>query len=112
LNFKVLILATGFKVQDFFAPVQITGLDGVDIMDLWKKEGPSAFQGIISHPLPNCFFALGPNSVTLNEILSNNFYPYLFKQFYNTKYFFIIRLLVILQPCSPSNVKLTGALRS
>jgi len=58
----VLILATGFKVQDFFAPLQITSKGGEDLLKKWKKEGPCAYMGITCHSTPNAFFILGPNT--------------------------------------------------
>jgi len=58
----VLILATGFKVQDFFSPLDITVKNGVNLMDLWKKSGPEAYMGMVSSVAPNWFMMLGPNS--------------------------------------------------
>ncbi|CAL8069130.1 unnamed protein product [Orchesella dallaii] len=58
----VLILATGFKVQDFFAPLNITSKGGEDLLKKWKKEGPCAYMGIACHSTPNAFFILGPNT--------------------------------------------------
>lgn len=60
---KVLILATGFNVQDFFFPLEIKVKNGVDLMQLWKKEGPAAYKGICCSAAPNLFHLLGPNSV-------------------------------------------------
>jgi len=64
----VLVLATGFKVQDFFAPLEIVGADGVDLLQQWKEEGPSTYHGIVSHNMPNSFFIIGPNSVSRDGI--------------------------------------------
>ncbi|OXA64691.1 Baeyer-Villiger monooxygenase [Folsomia candida] len=58
----VLILATGFNVQDFFFPLEIKVKNGVDLMQLWKKEGPAAYKGICCSAAPNLFHLLGPNS--------------------------------------------------
>jgi len=58
----VLILATGFKVQDYFAPAEIIGKGGVDVLQKWKKETPTAYCGIVTHLGPNGFFILGPNT--------------------------------------------------
>ncbi|ODM93451.1 Baeyer-Villiger monooxygenase [Orchesella cincta] len=58
----VLILATGFRVQDFFAPLNITSKGGEDLLKKWKKEGPCAYMGIACHSTPNAFFILGPNT--------------------------------------------------
>jgi len=58
----VLILATGFKVQDFFDPMQIKGKDDIDVMQAWKKEGPQTYFGICTSIAPNMFILLGPNT--------------------------------------------------
>ncbi len=61
----VLILATGFKVQDFFAPLEIKAKGGIDLLQKWKKTGPCAYAGITCNDLPNAFFLLGPNTVSI-----------------------------------------------
>jgi len=43
--------------------MKIRGRGGVDVLQKWKKEGPSALLGMCSHGGPNAFFLLGPNSV-------------------------------------------------
>lgn len=65
----VLILATGFKVQDFFAPLEIKGTRGADLLQKWKKSGPSAYGGIACNELPNAFFLLGPNTVIIQLMI-------------------------------------------
>lgn len=65
----VLILATGFKVQEFFAPLEIKAKGGVDLLQKWKQTGPCAYAGITCNVLPNAFFLLGPNTVILIKIL-------------------------------------------
>lgn len=59
----ILILATGFKIQDYFAPMKIRAKDDLDMLQQWKKCGPSAYGGIMCHHFPNGFFILGPNTV-------------------------------------------------
>lgn len=59
----MLILCTGFKVQDFFSPMQIVGQHGVDLMAEWKASRPETFYGLTCTHTPNLFFLLGPNSV-------------------------------------------------
>ncbi|OXA47564.1 baeyer-Villiger monooxygenase [Folsomia candida] len=58
----VLILATGFKVQEFFSPLEIRVKGGMDLMELWREKGPSAYMGICSSVAPNWFMLLGPNT--------------------------------------------------
>lgn len=59
----VLILCTGFKVQDFFAPIQIIGTNGVDLIEEWRSAGPRTYYGLTCHAAPNMFFLNGPNTV-------------------------------------------------
>ncbi|KAG4073235.1 hypothetical protein HA402_008581 [Bradysia odoriphaga] len=58
----VLILATGFLVQDFFAPLQIIGKDSANILQKWKQSQPRLYYGIVSSEMPNHFTLLGPNT--------------------------------------------------
>lgn len=64
LHGQVVILATGFKVQDFFSPVKLTGLGGFDVMHQWIHEYPKTHYGITAHRVPNSFALVGPNTVT------------------------------------------------
>ncbi len=68
----VIILATGFKVQDLFAPLDIKGKGGIDLLPKWKNNGPCAYAGITCNDLPNAFFLLGPNTVIFYEIFFFN----------------------------------------
>jgi cation diffusion facilitator CzcD-associated flavoprotein CzcO len=56
----VLILATGFRVDQFVRPMQVRGRDGVALDDLWKS-GPFAYMAITVPELPNFFMLNGPN---------------------------------------------------
>ncbi|MHA6493606.1 flavin-containing monooxygenase [Pseudomonas borbori] len=57
----VLIFATGFAASEFLAPMQITGLDGVELNQRWK-EGAEAYKGISVSGFPNLFLLYGPNT--------------------------------------------------
>lgn len=57
----VIILGTGFKTTDFLAPMQITGLDGVDLNTAWRA-GAEAYKGISVAGFPNLFILYGPNT--------------------------------------------------
>lgn len=61
---QVLILATGFRVQDFFAPMQITGKGSTNVLEKWKETQPRMYYGIVSSETPNQFVLLGPNTVS------------------------------------------------
>ena len=53
---QVLILATGFRVQDYFSPLRVIGHKNVDLMEQWRSEGPRSYYGIISSVIQNGFF--------------------------------------------------------
>ncbi|KAG0347630.1 hypothetical protein BG004_007324 [Podila humilis] len=57
----VLVLATGFHVQDIFPSRFVVGKDGVDIKASWGMS-PRTYYGITSPETPNMFFLLGPNT--------------------------------------------------
>ncbi|CAL8099150.1 unnamed protein product [Orchesella dallaii] len=56
----VLILATGFRIHEYFGPMEIVGRKGENILRKWKVDGPSIYLGIVSHLMPNLFFIHGP----------------------------------------------------
>ena len=56
----VLVLATGFKVDAFMRPMQVTGRGGVRLEDEWKHR-PNAYLSISIPDFPNLFMLNGPN---------------------------------------------------
>jgi 4-hydroxyacetophenone monooxygenase len=58
----VIVLATGFKTNDFLWPMDIRGRDGVRIDDLWAKDGARAYLGAMLPGFPNFFMVYGPNT--------------------------------------------------
>ncbi|ORX90048.1 flavin-binding monooxygenase-like protein [Basidiobolus meristosporus CBS 931.73] len=56
-----MILATGFRVQDFLAPLKVYGKGGNEISEVWQSE-PKSYLGIMSTGFPNMFMLLGPNT--------------------------------------------------
>lgn len=58
----MLILATGYRVQDYFSPLKLYGLNSEDILETWKTGSPSHYLGIMSSSTPNSFALLGPNT--------------------------------------------------
>jgi cation diffusion facilitator CzcD-associated flavoprotein CzcO len=56
----VLVLATGFRVDQFLRPMKVTGRDGVDLEDVWKHR-PNAYLSISIPNFPNLFMLNGPN---------------------------------------------------
>ena len=57
----VLVLATGFHVDAFMRPMNITGRNGVVLDEVWK-DWPSAYLSIAVPDFPNFFMLNGPNS--------------------------------------------------
>jgi cation diffusion facilitator CzcD-associated flavoprotein CzcO len=57
----VLILSTGFQPTRFLSGIEVTGLGGRSIHDVWAKR-PSAFLGVTVAGFPNLFILYGPNT--------------------------------------------------
>ena len=58
----VIVLATGFRANDFLWPMEIKGRDGITPERLWAKDGPRAYIGSMMPGFPNLFMAYGPNT--------------------------------------------------
>ncbi|MCX7619780.1 MAG: NAD(P)/FAD-dependent oxidoreductase [Acidimicrobiales bacterium] len=56
----VLVLATGFRVDQFLRPIEVTGPTGVTLEELWAQR-PYAYYSISIPGLPNLFLLNGPN---------------------------------------------------
>ncbi len=57
----VLVLATGFHARRFLWPIDIVGLDGCRLQEVWGDE-PTAYLGITVPGFPNLFCLYGPNT--------------------------------------------------
>jgi 4-hydroxyacetophenone monooxygenase len=57
-----IVMATGFRVQDFLLPMKVRGRNGVTLEDLWAKDGPRAYLGTMLPGFPNLFMIYGPNT--------------------------------------------------
>ena len=57
----VIIYGTGFRSHDFVAPMDISGLGGRDLNELWA-ERPEAYLGTTVSGFPNMFVLYGPNT--------------------------------------------------
>lgn len=57
----VLVLATGFAVSSFPAPMRVIGRDGVDLRDHWT-EGTASDLGLSVSGFPNLWFLIGPGT--------------------------------------------------
>ncbi len=58
----IVILATGFKVSLMTARLNVTGLRGQNLADVWADDNPSAHLGITVPGFPNLFSMQGPNT--------------------------------------------------
>ena len=60
--FDVIVIATGFKVTEMAARLDITGRLGRNLRDKWANDNPTAYLGLTIPDFPNLFCMLGPNS--------------------------------------------------
>ena len=60
--FDVIVVATGFKVTEMAARLDITGRGGRNLRDKWADDNPTAYLGLTVPDFPNFFCMLGPNS--------------------------------------------------
>jgi cation diffusion facilitator CzcD-associated flavoprotein CzcO len=58
----VIIFGTGFKGTEFLAPMNIYGLGGRKLADVWGDEGARAYLGLSVPQFPNLFLMYGPNT--------------------------------------------------
>lgn len=56
-----IIFATGFRSQDFVAPMRVTGAHGTELNAAWK-DGARAYLGLAVPGFPNFFLMYGPNT--------------------------------------------------
>ncbi|MCP5206713.1 MAG: NAD(P)/FAD-dependent oxidoreductase [Hahellaceae bacterium] len=60
-NLDAIIFATGFQSTRFLSPIQVTGLSGKKLADVWK-DGAEAYLGMAVSGFPNFFMIYGPNT--------------------------------------------------
>jgi 4-hydroxyacetophenone monooxygenase len=61
-QFDIIVVATGFKVTEMAARLNISGRDGLNLRDKWADDNPTAYLGLTVPDFPNLFCMLGPNS--------------------------------------------------
>lgn len=61
-DFDLVVLCAGFQVERFLWPVDYIGRDGANLDDLWKVDGPRAYQTSMLPGFPNFAMIYGPNS--------------------------------------------------
>ncbi|MBU3702960.1 MAG: NAD(P)/FAD-dependent oxidoreductase, partial [Ilumatobacteraceae bacterium] len=57
-----IVLATGFEVTQMASRLNVTGIDGVNLCEVWTDENPWAYLGISVPGFPNMFCLQGPNT--------------------------------------------------
>ncbi len=57
-----MVLGTGFDVSADLTRMRITGRDGLDLNELWQRDGKGAHLGITVAGFPNLFLLYGPNT--------------------------------------------------
>ncbi|MCC7362790.1 MAG: NAD(P)/FAD-dependent oxidoreductase [Dehalococcoidia bacterium] len=61
-EFDLLVVASGFRPNDFLWPMDIRGRGGVAINDLWAADGSRAYLGMMMPGFPNLWCLYGPNT--------------------------------------------------
>jgi len=60
-KFDVVVLCAGFKVSKYLWPVKYIGRKDATLDELWKKDGPRSYLGMVMPGFPNLFTLYGPN---------------------------------------------------
>lgn len=61
----IIVACTGYDIRkSFYDAISIVGRGGMNVQDLWRKEGVSAYRTCMVRDCPNFFFISGPNSAT------------------------------------------------
>lgn len=58
----IIVYATGFKLTEMAARLNVSGLHGQSLQDLWSDGDPQAYLGMTVSGFPNFFMMIGPNS--------------------------------------------------
>ncbi|KIX00872.1 uncharacterized protein Z518_09937 [Rhinocladiella mackenziei CBS 650.93] len=62
-EFDLVVLATGFQVQQFLTPMEVVGKHGMTLSQQWKENrGAQAYMGSYVHNFPNFAILFGPNT--------------------------------------------------
>jgi len=61
-DLDLVVMATGFEVDQFLWPARYRGRGGVSLRDYWAPHSPRAYLGMMVPHFPNFFMLYGPNS--------------------------------------------------
>lgn len=65
LEADIIVACTGYNVPTtFYNSYSAIGRHGINVQDMWKQEGVSAYKTTMVRDCPNFFFIAGPNSAT------------------------------------------------
>lgn len=64
----VIVYATGFKPFNVTNEIDLTGIDGLKLADVWRDQITS-YKSVMVHDFPNLFFLMGPNGTGLQSAL-------------------------------------------
>lgn len=57
-----IIYGTGFQVTEMFTHLEVRGRGGVELNELWRREGIEAYLGTTVAGFPNLYLLMGPNT--------------------------------------------------
>lgn len=58
----VIVCATGFRANDYLWPIEVHGIGGQRVEELWERDGARAYIGCMLPGFPNLFVLYGPNT--------------------------------------------------
>jgi 4-hydroxyacetophenone monooxygenase len=61
-EFDLLVLASGFRPNEFLWPMEFRGRSGITLDELWSKDGARAYLGMMMPGFPNLWCLYGPNT--------------------------------------------------
>ncbi|KAK5062645.1 hypothetical protein LTR84_004718 [Exophiala bonariae] len=74
LNFDVVVLSTGFKIQEFLSPIKLTGKSNITLNEHWAStSGAQAYKATFVTGFPNFGIIFGPNAFPAhNSVIYTN----------------------------------------
>jgi hypothetical protein len=73
-DFDIVVLSTGFNIQEFVSPINVIGRDGKTLNEHWKDtRGAQAYKGTFVTGFPNFGIIFGPNAFPAhNSVIYTN----------------------------------------
>ncbi|KAK4700697.1 hypothetical protein P7C70_g5544, partial [Phenoliferia sp. Uapishka_3] len=60
----IVVLSTGFKVQEYLFPLRVINQSGVELVKQLKETNAKMYRGTVASNFPNMFIIMGPNTAT------------------------------------------------